>query len=153
MHRLLDKLRPEMIQLDPDFIANTPSRTRRVERTRSHEVDQKWARKSVTKNVKRGYRGVLVKRYAKYHHMKQLHVRQKWARRQLNERKALRHKKRKQLSLKRKDAVAQRIKGQTKKDGDGAASSILQRFTDFKQQTKRPAVKSQWRRRDRKIHF
>merc|ERR1712048_723789 len=77
VHQLLDKLQPDMIQMDPSFIADTPSiRRQREQRFEDKEKDQKWARKSVTRNVKQGYRGVLKKRYSKYHHMKDLHLRQ-----------------------------------------------------------------------------
>merc|ERR1712130_299048 len=102
VHQLLDKLTPEMIQMDASFIASTPSRTLSLENKYALSVkrnkDQKWARKSVTKNVKQGYRGVLKKRYSKYHHMKDLHLRQEKVIKQLNARK-------KKLSAENKDRI------------------------------------------------
>ena len=150
VYQLLDKLQPEMIQLNPNFIANTPQRATRIEgknEKKYGDSDKKWARKNVTKNVKNGYRGVLRKRYSKYYHMKDLHLRQEKMIKQLNQRKKLNSKENKQESLERKDKVIKHLT--RKRDG---ISGALDRFNGPKQ-SNHMQFKSKWRRRARKIYF
>ena len=156
VHQLLDKLQPEMIQLDPNFIGGTPRKNISVERNLQKQADsqRKWARKSVTKNVKRGYRGVLIKRYAKYHHMKELHIRAKRVTEQLYLKKRAGWQEAKEQSKARKAAVAERLGGKTGgKERGGGAASALSRFGAFKEKAGHQKFKSAWRKSDKKIHF
>eukprot|EP01084_Bolivina_argentea_P119335 211605_1 len=146
VYKLLDKLTPEMIQLDPNFIAAPPKKSVYVEYKRNKELDKKWARKNVTKNVKNGYRGVLRKRNAKFVHMRDLHLRQEMLKRQLNVRKKLKSKAAKAESMERKDRVVKHI---TKRKD--AIPSALGRFSGPKQ-TNHQQFKSKWRRRQKKIY-
>ena len=109
VYQLLDKLQPEMIQLNPNFIADTGSSRRRRENKYvvdpDDESNKKWARKNVNKNVKKGYRGVLVKRHAKYHIKKQLHVRTEKLKRSINARDKEQYKERKLRSQQAKSHI------------------------------------------------
>eukprot|EP00483_Globobulimina_turgida_P002743 UN02748 len=110
VYQLLDKLKPEMIQIDPNFIANTAKQSNFIEKNQNKKQnDKKWARKNVNKNVKNGYRGVLNKRYSKYYHMKDLHIRQERMIKPLNVRKKLNSNQAKAESLNRKDKVVKHL--------------------------------------------
>eukprot|EP01084_Bolivina_argentea_P228942 386545_1 len=143
VYELLDKLQPAMIQLNPNFIAGAP---RKVEgRNKRKYNDQKWARKNVTKNVKGGYRGVLKKRYSKYHHMKDLHLRQEKMKKMLNARKKINSKEAKLQSIGKKDKVVKHLTNRR-----DAMPSALDRFSARKESTNHQQFKSKWRRRARK---
>ena len=149
VYQLLDKLQPEMIQLNPDFIASTPGMVRVENQNRRREADMKWARKNVTKNVRNGYKGVIRKRYSKYRHMKDLHIRQQKMIQILNMRKKINSKERKEESMARKDKIAKYLKGEREK-----VKSALDRFIDDEpKRTNHMQFKSKWRRKPTKIHF
>ena len=147
VYQLLDKLQPDMIQLNPDFIGNTPQMVRIENKMRRKRMDQKWARKNITKNVKNGYKGVIRKRYSKYHHMKDLHLRQEKMIKQLNMRKKIKSKENKQESMERKDKVIKHLTGNR-----GGIKSALDRFNGPKK-TNHQQFKSKWKRKPRKVYF
>jgi len=150
VHQLLDKLQPEMIQLNPDFIAAPRSRARRSERQQEseREGDKKWARKNVTRNVKNGYRGVLRKRYSKYQHMKDLHLRQEKMKSILNVRKKTKSKETKGEMAQKKERMVNFLSKKRK-----PVASALDRFTGPKQAEQASQIRSRWRRKAEKVHF
>lgn len=150
VHQLLDKLQPDMIQLEPGFIAETARFRREVvtkNRAATAKADKKWGRKAQTKG-KNGYRGVMRKRYSKYHHMKDLHVRQKRLRQLLNARKKAKSSARKEHALAQRAKVAKHLTRERT-----ATPDALQRFKAKREVSNHTAFKSAWRKRAKKIHF
>jgi len=86
VNQLLDKLRPDMIQMNPNFIASLPQKSLKVER-QPEQKEMRYARKNLTKSKITGYRGVIQRRYAKYRIMKEFFHRKEQLRKQLNIRK------------------------------------------------------------------
>ncbi|ETO26012.1 U3 snoRNP-associated protein Utp7 [Reticulomyxa filosa] len=79
VYQLLDKLSPDMIQLDKHFVGSLPNKNTHIQwsdRKPADEDDKKFARKNITKSVKKGYKGVIKRRYHKFQHMKDLQHRQ-----------------------------------------------------------------------------
>lgn len=163
VHQLLDKLPADMIQMNPNFIANLPKKHLKMEGFEKFVInklknvnvdDKKFARKNVNRNVKNGYRGVIRKRYSKYHHMKDLHLRQEKLIKQLNIRKKLDSKSAKIQSMKIKSYVEKKL--MRKKN---SMPSALQRFSSLhrsgseNRKTNHTFFKSKWRRRAKKIYF
>merc|ERR1712129_404370 len=117
----------------------TPTIRRRLEsnmKTAQRSKDQKWARKSVTKNVKQGYRGVLKKRYSKFHHMKDLHLRQQKMIKLLNLRKKKLSAENKERSMEKKDRI---VKMLTKRKDQ--MPGALDRFGPKKEQSSAIQIK------------
>ena len=157
VHQLLDKLQPEMIQLDPDFIASTPKWESTVEANerKQKEKDRKWARKNITKTRKQGYKGVLVRRYHKYHHMKSLHIRQKRLKEHINLKRRADFKKRKDSAMEKRGNWLIRNAGKKGPKGESGVVSVLNRFGEKTVESERNGnfFKPRWRKKDDKVHF
>lgn len=163
VYKLLDKLQPDMIQLNPDFIGMTPKMIQienKNERLKYKNKDQKWARKNITKTKKNGYRGVLRKRYSKYHHMKDLHLRQEKMIKQLNIRTNLKYKQQKQVHKERKEKYDKYLTGEGRDNNNNKnIKPALSRFIYGPQQqqkqkkTTHQLFKSKWKRKPKKVYF
>ena len=151
VNKLMDKLQPDMIQLNQNFIAGLPMKKSNIEGLNKFletNNDMKFARKNITKVKKRGYKGVIQRRYAKYQHMKEIHLKQQKLQNQLNVKRDIHKSNLNEYFKSKKNKLKNKLLNDNNKNND--IPDTLQRFNKIKKQK---IINKKWDKKSTKIYF